>query len=701
MRGIWHPFGVDGASLTVLTSDAVVRLYDFTMHLESTFEVPDQIFDLNALSGRERHRTSFMPDPESFEPASCCFASGDLSWRPFTLYILMRGGDIYALCPIVPSRWLPSENYLYSLERELSFQLESLGTSTDVTRDDRLALRDQTRWLEEVMNQEAAKRALNGRKKQDWFTRPESIGPTPKLQGPFLLQPAPVDVSADEVYACDILHITAEPFATICAVWSNTNIDVFLEFEPIQARWVGKKLRQKQLEEDKNPPIIGAFETVTIGAPLPQNHARKHWPLFVENPLISEVVFVAHHAGIEAVDLSEWLKGLKQVVDPDEGEEFIAKQIARTTGSTKKKIVNSGGTLPHLPHSIDGCVVLQDSYVGYILIASSCRMVYPTDFDIPFELRNVGGIGDTLSSVKPTRVSQQLPGYIPSIAQPLYDPSAILRAPTSLQHFIQANLSRNPNLMKGRLNYNAETLEILRQGREQVKREYETVTTVAEALYTRAKQQRIEYERQLLKIHELITRQESFEAGNVKGRLDRALKEQQALVGRADALMRLLVRKGLGGSGEATGVVKSEREREWELELEKLVKKTGFVEGKGKEKDEDYTEKSGLEKRVEQVRDILEEMKPLVEKGSGENEGAGGAQDRGDGVPEELRKKKVGELNEMLDKEYVSIPSPTYPLIHLISQKILIANELLRSFLINATKAKLERLETKCEEMRL
>lgn len=638
----------------ILTSDAFVRVYDIIMDQEATCEVPEQVFDLNSLAGRERQRTSFIPDPESFEPASCCFASGDLSWCPFSLYILMRGGDIYALCPIVPSRWIPSENYLNSLQRELSTQLEALEDFTDVTRSGRLTLRQQAKWLEEVLNQQTARwsPSINRRDQEFYFTRPESVSPSPKLQGPFLLQPAPVDTSVEEVYACDIIHTTSDPVATISVVWSNANIDVFLEFEPIQAKWVGKKLWQKLPEEDKNLPIIATFETIKLNTPLPENHARKHWPVFAENPLIGEVVFVAHYAGVEAVDMSEWLKGLKLVADPEEGEDFIAKQLQRTQGSIVKKVVNSWKALPNPSHSIIGCLVLQDSYVGYILIAGSEKSVNTADFDIPFEFRNILDPEDTLIVAKPPRPTPAT--YIPSISMPLYDPSTIFREIPGLYHFMVANIQRNPQLMKGPLHYNAESLEILRQAREQVKRECEKLTSVAEVMYTRAKQQKAEYERQLLKVHELITRQEGIAVRNVKARLQNLEKSQNELKAKFDTVFRGLINSGHGGSGEVS-VAKTEREREWEAELQKIIKKTGFVEKKVKEKEGEEEVKKGLKKRAEHVREIWEDMKPIVEKNDDENEaGVNSASvDRGDGVPVELRKKKVAELNEMLRKEFV------------------------------------------------
>ena len=622
----------------------------------TTLESPDQTFDLNLLSGREHHRTSFTPDPESFEPASCCFGSGDLCWRPLTIYTLMRNGDIYALCPVVPSRWLPPSDYLLNLQRELSSALNALADSPDVTASHRLALRQQTRWLEDVLNQQATRRGIGGWK-NEWFVRPDSVGPSPKLQGPFLLQPPPIDTSSDEVYACDITHKETDPVATIATVWSNANVDVYLECEPISAQWVCSKMRLKQIEQI--PPVIATFETIELKSPLPQDHPRKHWPVFVEDPLTAESFFIAHYAGVEAVDMSEWLKGLKVVVDENEAEDFIANKLQRSQGSTVTKITNSGEILTTLHHLIIGCVVLQDPYTGYIALANSETTVHVAELEIPFQMIQE----ETTIPAAGLHVAAAdiLPSYTASIAQPLYDATMILNEPPSLEHFLHANLQRNPQLMKGQIYYNAESLEVLRQGREQVKREYEKITTVAETLYARAKQQRAEYERQLLTTHELINRRNELALKGVKERLAVALKNQEDLIARVDKCLMHMVRKGFVGSVDGAALIKSTREMEWEAELRKIVEKAGFVDKKDKkdrkeQADEDESPPNGLAKRTDRLKKVLEELHPLVGQSSLGEESLGINRlellDRRDGVPQELRKKKLAELNEMLEKEY-------------------------------------------------
>ena len=50
------------------------------------------------------------------EVAAACFGdrlSG--GWSPMTLWIAMRGGDVYSLCPLLPEKWAPPPTLVPSL----------------------------------------------------------------------------------------------------------------------------------------------------------------------------------------------------------------------------------------------------------------------------------------------------------------------------------------------------------------------------------------------------------------------------------------------------------------------------------------------------------------------------------------------------------------------------------------------------------
>jgi nucleoporin NUP82 len=59
-----------------LTADRYVRMYDFTIRSEISFEIPDQTLDLYALNGRKRYTGRFAADQDEMMSGSCCFGSG-------------------------------------------------------------------------------------------------------------------------------------------------------------------------------------------------------------------------------------------------------------------------------------------------------------------------------------------------------------------------------------------------------------------------------------------------------------------------------------------------------------------------------------------------------------------------------------------------------------------------------------------------
>ncbi|PVG00486.1 hypothetical protein CPB86DRAFT_754686 [Serendipita vermifera] len=115
----WHPLGHGNTSLFVLTADGVLREYDPTEDAEE----PLQTF--NFVLKKKKRNTFTMDNSDSSEAISFSFgcgqrdtigARGCSDWTPLTVYGLMKGGDIYALCPVCPSRMHVDAAFLRSLE---------------------------------------------------------------------------------------------------------------------------------------------------------------------------------------------------------------------------------------------------------------------------------------------------------------------------------------------------------------------------------------------------------------------------------------------------------------------------------------------------------------------------------------------------------------------------------------------------------
>lgn len=127
---LWHPMGELGRCLVTITADSVVRLWEVNRENRTSFNEPSLAVDLkklvNATSAEQDLNASkygsgktFSPDSVELEPAAACFGGnaevGEYPWRSMTLWIAMREGDVYALCPLLPKRWQAHSGLVESL----------------------------------------------------------------------------------------------------------------------------------------------------------------------------------------------------------------------------------------------------------------------------------------------------------------------------------------------------------------------------------------------------------------------------------------------------------------------------------------------------------------------------------------------------------------------------------------------------------
>lgn len=96
--------------LLVLSSDGSLRMYDVSKNAQK----PERIFYFGKIPNVSHSHTGtvkkkksriFTPILEEFEAVSFCFGDvDDLAWGGFTVYGLMRNGDIYCISPVIPKR---------------------------------------------------------------------------------------------------------------------------------------------------------------------------------------------------------------------------------------------------------------------------------------------------------------------------------------------------------------------------------------------------------------------------------------------------------------------------------------------------------------------------------------------------------------------------------------------------------------------
>ena len=222
VRGLWHPCGLSGSCLVTVTADAVVRIWELNRDNRWSFDSPTLAIDLTKLVvgtseqedfapqriGRNR---GFSPDSVGMEVVSACFggtgSSSESPWSAMTLWVAMQDGDVYALCPLLPTKWQPSSTLIPSLSiaavaKSAAQQDEELLDSEESRRQ-----RDQYRWISDIDGQEPI--LVPGSTEfspcTEVYGRPSHPGPIPRLQGPFQI----LSEDSEEILEISDIYVTA------------------------------------------------------------------------------------------------------------------------------------------------------------------------------------------------------------------------------------------------------------------------------------------------------------------------------------------------------------------------------------------------------------------------------------------------------------------------------------------------------------
>ena len=676
----------------MLTEDGFVRTYDPTIGSELSFEVPDLSLDLYALAGRKRYTGGFAADQDEMTPASCCFGSGDHGWRPLTLYILMRNGDVYGLNPLVPSRWIAPPDSIQLLSLDITAELETC--TEDTTAEHRTMVRRQTKWINDVLNQEAAvsnpppSLASPRGHPPTCLTRPLVVGPEPVLQGPFLFDPAPQEMAIDDCPAgCDIFHIAVGPVGVLGIVYSHGKLDICVEPEALPARWVDKRRRPKPQDphhhHQSSLPVIASYESIDLGIRAGNDSEYTSWPTLTKDAHQAPLLFVNHLAGVTAFSMKAWLSRLESMLDEDEqdDEDSLSQALDRCPRSQIQKIVDTSN------RPVDGCWVVYEAYIGYLLIASHSGGLSSAEFDEPLLTDPFAAAAadlpeeetitlepayrrDPYTTPRTARFASSAPasaaaaaaaaaasasaslavprppglGSSPApapapaappklaILQPPYQPSQAFATPSALPQFLR----QQPTSARAPFLFCAETLDNFKSARQLLKSEFDVLMVGAQEMHDRAAAQRLEYSKQLECLHSLHGRLGALRDRKLRERLERFIERQRELQDRADGLLRQLIIESELGLSDA--------EKRWRKEVDRMIER---VSGDGS---------SALGRRTLAVSEMVRELRPEAVAEGGDGDGEEGMGSNADGVPGSVREGKLKVLRELLERECAPPP---------------------------------------------
>lgn len=283
MSALWHPLGVLGSCLVTVTAEAVVRVWELNTENRWSFDSPALAIDLKKLadgidakedygaSGMGRNK-GFSPDSFEMDVASACFGGTgseyENGWSPMTLWVAMGDGDVYALCPLLPSRWQPPPSLIPSLSVAVVSQFSYLHSDPQSSTEDLRSCKQRYDWVSDIDNQEPSYHATGSEfdPEVEVYHRPVKVGSVPKLQGPFVLEPTPDDGDLNlEVQITDI-HVNGAKLDSddampgdeadsdlgnspegglsmnvVCLVTNHGRVHVCLDVDGVEGRWLPDK----------------------------------------------------------------------------------------------------------------------------------------------------------------------------------------------------------------------------------------------------------------------------------------------------------------------------------------------------------------------------------------------------------------------------------------------------------------------------
>lgn len=258
-----------------VTAGAVVRVWELDRDNRWSFDSPSLAIDLKKLTlgtseeddfspERNGRNKGFSSDAVGMEVASACFggtgSETESAWSAMTLWIGMKDGDVYALCPLLPSKWAPSRHVIpYLSIAAVSKAALQEGAPADLEESRRQ--RDQYQWMSDIDSQE--QKVIQGPSLLSphfaVYSRPLHPGPIPRLQGPFQILPedseqdlelsdlhviaAKMDCSdvmsgEDSDYESEALNEDGLSASVICLITKSGSVLLCLDLDGVEGEWL-------------------------------------------------------------------------------------------------------------------------------------------------------------------------------------------------------------------------------------------------------------------------------------------------------------------------------------------------------------------------------------------------------------------------------------------------------------------------------
>ncbi|SCV72733.1 BQ2448_4270 [Microbotryum intermedium] len=739
---LWHPWGTNSSSLLVLTIDSVVREYDISTDVEEPTQTLSFVNDLQRQQAsrstpvkRSGGVGAFSAEDRNAKKAvAMCVGGGKADWGPLTLFGLMRNGDVVAICPFLPKKASVPASYIHALSSFVSTKVDYLNVTETTSESMPLTLSTSTptkpasssaaphlsslyarqlHFVHQLVRQASrasSSSSMLGSEGMDIDLTAEEAQKdhivnltaprfgagiaTPKVQGPFLMQPEPIDLDHGEYcdlesLATDLMYLHYEPqdrlrgegdevkigIGVIGVAFQDGKVDLCLEVEKIEARWDDAQVRTRGKDEEEGAdelPSLCVYETIDLGLvrELEGQQSRASmaleggWVSFIKDPLYVDTIYLQHPLGSHCLVLSRWLDNLVDTLNPSsettqEDEEKQAHEMDKAVRASELsqvvwivKTVNpiaadasmDSTTTDSTPLSVPvvGVDLINDVYLGYtmLLVTSSLQLVA-----IELSLRVDSSLlpSTTLASSPHggKGLSNEPPPYLSLLEAPFETPSILASSSKPvLPHQVVPKSLANKGALE---TVTPDSLRFIGKSVEALRTRLGDLVDASDQVQNRIELQLAELGRQLNKVHELrkITAGGLIKAtsgANGGGDDDERLLKDR--IGKVKERQKELLKRTdriLQGLMDRHAPLVSTFERKWFDELKRLE---GEIKG-GEEGDGD---RPGLETRVERLVEKVDMLKPgLEEMKKKEVEAKGGAGSYGGAVLGVTQLHKVEE----------------------------------------------------------
>ncbi|KAJ5921039.1 hypothetical protein N7466_009365 [Penicillium verhagenii] len=700
VSALWHPLGLhtnlSGCIVTV-TADAAVRVWELDRNNHWSFDQPTLAVDLRKLVDGTSSDQDFAPsgfgknkgfsaDIIDMEVASACFAGSgnerEDAWAPMTLWVAMRPGDLYALCPLLPSKWQAPSTTIPSLSSAIVPKLAALEESPEDLEDQLIACRQQYDWLREIDEQEPLEPPSESGNIQgaDVFTRPAAPSAIPRLQGPFGFD---LGDDLDDLDICDILVIAArlnvedlmmgedEELAVeatekdklsatvICLSSGNGRVNICLELDGVEGQWLPKSKKntfRTPLSDPSDLLLVESLDTIKTNG-----EESVAWPIFTRDIHSRYSFFVTTATNVVSFSMSSWVQRLEaelQAEDPS-GSGFRLQVLCSGNVAQRERILQVSDTDATAQNAhLAGSVVFYDFDLGYLLLTYQPSSPYAAVMESPEE---------SFSAAMDIHIEQRTstpgsPIVLPRRAP--YQVPAVFYAVSPLDSFVDTHVPhRQRHTLKEHVRLSPATLDLVTIAHRQLATYTSALERAASDLFRRCERLQGELKDQLRQLSDVAERINGVtskvgedgnrEEGTRNGealdkRLQTAKDRQIELIKRYDALRKKVLNSG--------GRPLSEKEKAWGSEVETLSE---FLED-GQIKEE---ERQQLVQRLETVKqfalDLVSETKSIAAKTPTSpdlGDSSSGSQTK---VPQRLQRQRVTEAMRMVERESAVIDAIT------------------------------------------